>query len=168
MAGGMSARRAPLAGLEQPTLFSDFSDYEEAFSSDEVVAARSVTAAATRAGIALAEEAVDDAWKDTVYQAILTCAQRYRSFTVDDVLIVLGVKLAANGRADWSSARIEDRSRSAVGGLFQRAAREGLIENSGRMQRHSIFAQRHRPLSIWDSLIFLGDATADVRERPSA
>lgn len=113
-----------------------------------------ITEEKANAAIAAAVQAAGDSWMNTAFEVVTRCAKELAEFTADDVLLALGVRRAEDGSADWSDAAIEDRNRSALGGVFRRAERAGVIEHTGRVLRHSIFSQRHRSLVIWRSRVF--------------
>ena len=81
-----------------------------------------------------AEDHADEEWKRAAYDAVILTARLRPTFTADDV---------------WE--RIGDSSThepSALGPVFLRASRAGLIVKTGYM-RPSRNARRHRDLVVW-------------------
>lgn len=85
-------------------------------------------------GIQRSEDHADAEWKRAAFDAVMTAARLKVTFTADDV---------------WD--RISDASThepSALGPVFLRASRAGLIVKTGAL-RPSRNARRHRDLTVW-------------------
>lgn len=91
--------------------------------------------------IATADQNADDEWKKAAYTCIRQCVLRHTEFTSDDVIEML--------EKEW--AQVTTHNLSALGGLFQKAQRVGLIENTGRME-YTRLPQRHRKITVWRSI----------------
>lgn len=76
-------------------------------------------------------------WKAAAADAVRWCALHHETFTADEVL----ERLAALGAPGTHNL-------AALGPVFQRAARAGLITKTGT-QRLSRLRQRHRDLTVW-------------------
>jgi len=94
-----------------------------------------------------AQPAIDQAegnanpdWKTIAEAAILLCAECCDTFTSDEVITTL------------RTSTVETHNLMALGGLFQKAARQGMIENTGQT-RQTTLKERHRKLTVWRSLI---------------
>jgi len=103
------------------------------------------------AGIARAAEGadrLDEEWKDRMYRAVVACAESNREFICDDV---------------WRYASDADRNFAkpkALGAVVLRAAKAGVIANTGRFEK-TANARRHRsPVPVWRSLTYRGRSAA--------
>lgn len=95
-----------------------------------------IALAAKEDGIARADANADGCWKESAYRAVCEVADRLPDFTADDVWPLL----ERSGESTHEA--------SALGPVFLRAAREGIIEQTGQM-RQTRFARRHRKLTVW-------------------
>ncbi len=93
-------------------------------------------AAAMEDAIGRANAHADSDWKEAAYQAVVEVAGRMRDFTADDVWPLL------EQSGEWT------HEPAALGPVFIRAARAGVIEQTGEM-RQSRYARRHRKLTVW-------------------
>jgi hypothetical protein len=116
-------------------------DLYEAMTAGEYHAARDAEAAraesARAEAIAQAEANASRPWRDAAYLALLWCARHRATFTSDDVI----------ERLERTGAPVT-HNLSALGPLFQRAARAGVIHKTG----HSVLSRnprRHRDLTVW-------------------
>lgn len=94
--------------------------------------------AARADAISRADTHADAEWKETAYAAIVKCARMRLTFTADEV---------------WEELAHTDATThepSALGPVFLRASKAGLIRKTGRTQL-SRQTQRHRDLTIWES-----------------
>ena len=97
------------------------------------------TAAQAKAdGIARADANADPWWKEAAYEATRFCAQHCDDFTADEVW----TNLARRG------LDVSTHNPAALGPVFQRAARAGLITKTGEL-RPSTNPRRHRDLTVW-------------------
>lgn len=86
--------------------------------------------------IARADDHADPEWKDRAYEAVCKVARMRLTFTADDV---------------WDElvdAPVSTHEPSALGPVFLRASKAGLIVKTGefRLSRHT---RRHRDLTVW-------------------
>ena len=93
-------------------------------------------AEAIEAGIATADANADQLWKEAAWWALLEVAARGETFTSDDVWEILDTQPH------------QTHNPSALGGVFRRAAKEGVIRNTGKMRRTRRVV-RHRQLTVW-------------------
>ena len=82
-------------------------------------------------------------WKQTATDCLLEVAKSKAEFTSDDVVEMLEQQDA------------ETHNLSALGGVFQRAEKAGVISNTGDMVQTRI-ARRHRKLTLWKSKLYRG------------
>jgi hypothetical protein len=88
-----------------------------------------------------------DEWKAQAFAALQTVAQTQPTFIADSVWELLG-------------GTPQNRSTgSAMGGVFVRAVRLGLIENTGTFQRCERAISHGKPLPLWRSLIYTGEVS---------
>lgn len=94
--------------------------------------------AAKEVGIRQADENADEGWKEAAYSAVLVFSETLSTFTADDVWDAI--------ERDFPNASTHEPA--ALGPVFLRAARAGLIQKTGqlRMTRNS---RRHRDLTVW-------------------
>ena len=92
--------------------------------------------AAREDAIARADSNADGDWKEAAYRAVLSVAERLPTFTADDVWDVL----------ERSSESTHEPS--ALGPIFLRAAKGGLIVKTGEL-RPTRDRRRHRDLTVW-------------------
>lgn len=98
------------------------------------------TAVATEQAIGQVEANADDQWRQAAMQALLIVAQDNAEFTADEVWVELEKR-----------PELTTHEPAALGPVFLRAARAGVIVNSGRRRKRSVFQQRHRELTVWVS-----------------
>lgn len=91
-------------------------------------------------GIGAADANADRLWRTEAREALRWCADHHETFTADEVW----QRLAAVGHA-------LQHEPSALGPVFMWAAKEGLIRKTG-MVRPTVFARRHRDLTLWRSM----------------
>lgn len=86
-----------------------------------------------------ADAHADPDWKDLAYSAVRTCACENYDFTADDVWELL-----------WRShsPQATTHEPSALGPVFLRASRDGMIQKTGHV-RASRHPRRHRDLTVW-------------------
>ena len=94
---------------------------------------------ATQSAIERADRNADAAWKRMAWECLCLVARRQPELTADDVLELL----------EHQSVRTHNLA--ALGPVFQRAARAGLILNTDRMVQSRI-PRRHRKITVWKSL----------------
>lgn len=87
-------------------------------------------------GIGRADAHADPEWRVAAMQGIALLARTGEPFTADEVLAYL------------DSVAQDTHNLAALGPLFQRAARSGLIVKTGRQVRTKL-ARRHRDLTEW-------------------
>lgn len=87
-------------------------------------------------GIERADEHADPEWRVSAMQGIALLARTGEPFTADDVLAYL------------DSVAQDTHNLSALGPVFLRAARAGLIRKTGRQVRTKL-ARRHRDITEW-------------------
>jgi hypothetical protein len=95
--------------------------------------------------LAAVDENADRDWRQAADLSLAKAAGSLSELTADDVLEIL--------EADYPHATTHNRS--ALGPVFLRAQRSGLIENTGRIEQ-SRLVQRHRKITVWKSLAFKG------------
>ena len=100
----------------------------------EVIAAR-------KSGIADAEAHADVGWKAAAFDVVCCCARNHVPFTADHVWTMLPVLYPD----------VTTHEPAALGPVFLRAAREGIIVKTG-MLRSSKLKRRHRDLTEWVGL----------------
>ena len=96
------------------------------------------TRAAMEDGISRAEMGAPEEWKLAAAQAITKCARELPEFTADEVWIEL---------AKWGVP--PPKTPAALGPCFLEAKRHNVIVDTGRFRPLSLFARRHRRLTIW-------------------
>jgi hypothetical protein len=99
------------------------------------------TKAATEASIAQVEEHAFEEWKLLAYECLVECAKKHPEFTSDEV---------------WLALEEHDTSThepAAMGPIFLRGARAGIIVNTKRHRKRSVYSKRHHELTLWASLI---------------
>lgn len=94
--------------------------------------------AAREDGIRRAEEHADEEWKRRAFQAVDIASRLNVEFTADEVWELLEAAFPDAGTHEPA----------ALGPVFQRAAREGLIVKAGTV-RLSRLPRRHRDLTVW-------------------
>lgn len=99
-------------------------------------------AAAKAAGIAAADAGANEEWKLEALEAVLWCAENYDRFTADEVW----ARLDAVGVASTHEP-------SAIGPVFLRASQAMHWIRNTKETRPTIYARRHRDLTIWESLV---------------
>lgn len=92
--------------------------------------------AAKEDAISCADAHADADWKEAAYRAVCEVADRLPDFTADDIWPLL----ERSGESTHEA--------SALGPVFLRAARAGLIEQTGEM-RQTRLSRRHRKLTVW-------------------
>lgn len=90
------------------------------------------------AAIATADRNANPDWKDAAARCIAFFAGQCREFTSDDVI----------ERLEEHYPDAATHNMAALGPLFLRASRAGLIENTGRMIQSRI-PRRHRKITVW-------------------
>lgn len=113
-----------------------------AMTPEERKAAQARTKAATDAAIDTVDAHADEEWKGVALACVRTCAAEMDEFTADEVWMALE-----------QFPELGTHEPAALGPVFLRAAKLGWISNSGRRRKRSVFAQRHRELTIWTSNI---------------
>jgi hypothetical protein len=104
---------------------------------------------ARRAAIATSEGNASLRWLDAAYGAVCLCARTFPRFSADEVWETLA--LAKRDAIET------ERNPAALGAVFLRAARDGVIEKVGILLGErfvgetvrSRFARRHRDLQLW-------------------
>lgn len=91
-------------------------------------------------GIARADSNANTPWKEAAMDAVRFLAKMRITFTADDVWLRLE-----------DSAVAETHQPSALGPIFMRAAREGIIYNTHTTVPTKI-ARRHREITVWGSV----------------
>lgn len=82
-------------------------------------------------------EAVVSGWADEAYETLVHFARSHGSFTSEKFRAVTGLPIPTTAKA--------------LGHVFRRAAREGVIEKGGYVQS----AERHcSPIPLWNSLVY--------------
>lgn len=97
-------------------------------------------AEAADAGIATADEHALAEWKEAADGFIHWLANNRSEFTADDVW---AMNLGPNPTG----------SNTALGARFRSAARNGLIENTGRTQKTAQVQSHSQPVTVWRSLL---------------
>lgn len=93
-----------------------------------------------------ADEHVEGDWKAHAHEMITLAARRFPEFTSEQVWEV-GLRRPEEGSSDGD----------ALGPALRRAAREGIIVNTGRLEQATNRPQRHNnPKRVWRSLIYEG------------
>jgi hypothetical protein len=100
-------------------------------------------------GMARAERAANPVWTRAAMEATLEAAKILPKLTTDDVLLMI----------DPSVSTHEMR---ALGPVMQNAAREGWIEKAQTLPVNCATrpSNHSRPLQVWRSLVYRGDANA--------
>ena len=80
-------------------------------------------------------------WKVRAYEVVQYLASAEDEFTTDDVWAML------------DSSAENTHERRAMGGVITRAARAGLIENTGRVKKSTRVVCHQNPKAVWRSLI---------------
>jgi len=109
--------------------------------SSEIAHRQAETRSTTAESIAQAEEHAFEAWKQLAYDCLVQCAQEHDEFTSDEV---------------WLALEAHDTTThepAAMGPIFLRGAREGIIVNTKRHRKRSVYSKRHHELTLWASLI---------------
>lgn len=109
---------------------------------DEALAAQRRDRGITRA--VEGADRLDPGWLDRMYDAIKACAQENREFICDDA---------------WRYASEQDRGFAkpkALGGVFRKAANDGLIEKTDRVRLTANAARHRSPVPVWRSRIYRG------------
>lgn len=109
---------------------------------DEIAVGTAETVAATNAAIDAVDANADEDWKAAAAAALAQCAASYNRFTADEVWEKL-LKIPT----------VSTHEPAALGPVFVRAANAGIIQNTGLRIKRSRYKQRHRELTIWESLI---------------
>ncbi len=91
--------------------------------------------AAKDSGIARADRHANPAWKKAAYAVVLRFALRGKPFTADDIVESIPLKVSTH-------------QPSALGPVFLRAAKAGVIYKTGRLVPTRL-ARRHRDLTEW-------------------
>jgi len=83
-------------------------------------------------------------WRAAAIRCLRHAAKIHDEFTSDEVLVLLDAET------------VETHNLMALGGIFLRAKREGLIETTGKYRQTRI-SRRHRKLTVWKSLFTTSD-----------
>ena len=126
----MQVKRRDQQLHDQPTLF----DHQPATDRPDVSDAQ-------QAAIERADRNADPAWKKAAWDCLCRVARRQSELTADDVLELL------------ERQSVRTHNLAALGPVFQRAARAGLIVNTDRMVQSRI-PRRHRKITVWKSLVW--------------
>lgn len=108
------------------------------------------TKAATEAAIDQVDAHADEEWKGVALACVRTCALTHPSFTADEVWMQLE-----------GFPELGTHEPAALGPVFLRAAKLGWIVNSGQRRKRSLYAQRHRELTVWHSTVYAPSATSE-------
>lgn len=95
------------------------------------------TRKATQLALCLVERHADPAWLDAAYEALLRCARARESFISDDV---------------WEHGLERTREDRALGAVFLRAKREGVIVKTDRVRPSVRSHLSGKP--VWESRIY--------------
>jgi hypothetical protein len=100
---------------------------------------------AKRKAIQRVSEAANEEWMEAAGAIVEKLAMGSRSFTTDDVW------------AELDSKSVSTHERRAMGAVMTKAAKANLIEASGSYKPSTRPACNHRPIAVWNSLVFGGD-----------
>ena len=92
--------------------------------------------AARQDGIDRAGNTAGDDWKTQAYEQVEWLARAYPDFTSDELIVRLEL------------FDITPPNGMAMGAVFQKAARDGVIRKTGELRRTKI-PTRHRDLTVW-------------------
>lgn len=101
-----------------------------------------VTRASVMAGVEAAERAYDNAdpeWKAHAKIVVAKCALTMKEFTSDDV---------------WDAGLPRTRENRALGPIMARAARRGVIRDTGRVRRGRKLNHHGDVARVWESMIY--------------
>lgn len=115
------------------------------------------TRVATEAGIDAADEHADEEWKGVALACVRACALAYSSFCADEVWLELE-----------GFPELGTHEPAALGPVFLRAAKLGWITNSGQRRKRSIYAQRHRELTLWNSTLMVPNEVSPANTENNA
>lgn len=79
-------------------------------------------------------------WTELAYTAVRQVAEKQSEFTPDDI---------------WATGLQKPSEARALGGVMQRARREGLIEKTGRVQPTTQPESHGTDVTVWRSLIYV-------------
>ena len=97
-------------------------------------------------GIARVHAATEPEWLEEAYTALRHVCRQQATVTSDDIWRVMGAE------------RMAQANPSALGVVFRRGVREGIIEATGLQASSSRAATHLRPLRVWRSKLFVGNA----------
>jgi hypothetical protein len=83
----------------------------------------------------------NDDWKAVVYGVLESLAAELSEITADDIVM----------RMEQRYPDVTTHNLAALGPVFLRAQKAGLIENTGRLVQSRI-PRRHRKITVWRSL----------------
>jgi hypothetical protein len=98
-------------------------------------------------------------WKEIAAACVQTAAILNTEFTADDVIELL----------ESEHPEVATHTNRALGPIFLRAEREGLIRNTDRVVKSRLPRRHGRKITVWQSLVFRAGenhATADLRSEP--
>ncbi len=124
--------------LMQPTLFAEDAGFASAPSQPADPPKTTDWERDIQPSIDQVEENAAVDWKEVAADCLHTLAETRDEFTADDLVEMLETK------------EVHTHNLAALGPLFLRASKRGLIRNSGRMVQSRI-PRRHRKITVWQS-----------------
>ena len=90
--------------------------------------------------IGRAEAGADAIWKEAALRTVLKVASAHEHFTSDDV---------------WESGLPSTRDNRALGAVFRKVGRAGMITKTNRVQTSRLHSRNHgRDVAVWQSFLY--------------
>ena len=134
----MTRERRDKQFLMQPTLFGEDAGSSTAPAQPARKSKTTIWERDVQPSIDQVEENADVDWKAVANVCLHALAETRDEFTADDLVEMLETK------------QVHTHNLAALGPLFLRASKRGLIRNSGRMVQSRI-PRRHRKITVWQS-----------------